>query len=330
MKTKVIQTSNLDPWHNLALEEYLLNEVDRNECVLYLWQNQNTVVIGKNQNPWRECRTELLEKEGGKLARRSSGGGAVFHDIGNLNFSFLVDRELYDIHKQLRVILTALDKLGIKAEFSGRNDLVVDGKKFSGNAFSYRKSSALHHGTILISVDLEKMTRYLQISKEKIQSKGIKSVQSRVVNLIEYAPDLNVKKMKEALIQAFSEIYTKPVGIFTEEEYVDPDILKPFYEKYASWEWRYGESPKFDIEMKTRFQWGGLEICLQLVRGHIQKAWVYSDAMDEAFIEMLPKVFEGNPFQSGLIADALYNMDVENERKQMAADIADWIRNKEF
>jgi len=330
MKTKVICTSNLDPWHNLALEEYLLNDVKKNECILYLWQNQNTVVIGKNQNPWQECRTELLEMEGGKLARRSSGGGAVYHDTGNLNFSFLVDREFFDIHKQLRVILTALHGLGIEGEFSGRNDLVIEGRKFSGNAFCYRKASALHHGTILVCADMEKMTRYLQVSKEKIQSKGIQSVRSRVVNLVEYAPNLDIDKMKRALIQAFREVYGRVDEVLNEEEYIDEEKLKPLYEKYASWEWRYGESPKFDIEMKTRFPWGGLEIDLQLVHGRIQKVWIYSDAMDEAFIDMLPRVFEGCPFQSYAISKALYNIDADEDRKKMAADIANWIKGKEF
>ena len=330
MKTKIIYTSSLDPWHNLALEEYLLTGVKQNECILYLWQNQNTVVIGKNQNAWQECRTELLEREGGKLARRSSGGGAVFHDTGNLNFSFLVDRNFYDVHKQLRVILKAVEKLGIKAEFSGRNDLVVDDKKFSGNAFSVRKTSALHHGTILVSADMEKMTRYLQVSKEKIQSKGIQSVRSRVVNLIEYAPNLNIEKTKEAVVQAFSEMYGKPDGIFNEEEYVDPLKLEPLIKKYASWEWRYGESPKFDIELKTRFSWGGLDLYLRLVHGRIEKAWVYSDAMDEVFIEMLPKTLEGCLFKSQSISSALYGMDVDDAKRLMIIDIANWIESKNF
>lgn len=330
MRSKIIYTSSLDPWHNLALEEYLLNSIKKDECILYLWQNQNTVVIGKNQNAWQECRTELLEREGGKLARRSSGGGAVFHDTGNLNFSFLVDREFYDVHKQLEVILRAVEKLGIKAMFSGRNDLVVEGKKFSGNAFSYRKTSALHHGTILVSADMEKMTRYLQVSKEKIQSKGIQSVRSRVVNLIEYAPDLDIEKTKGAIVEAFIDLYGEPDGVFDEEEYVDPVKLEPLIEKYASWEWRYGESPKFDIELKTRFSWGGLDLYLRLVHGRIEKAWVYSDAMDEGFIEMLPKILEGCLFTTRSIFNALNSMDVDDNKKSMVKDIANWIKSKNF
>lgn len=134
-KPEIIYSQSFNPWYNLALEEYLLNGVSDNEVILYLWQNDNTVVVGRNQNAWKECRCKLLEEEGGKLARRLSGGGAVYHDLGNLNFTFLMKDSLYDLKHQLNVILNAVKMAGIEAEFSGRNDLVVQGKKFSGNAF---------------------------------------------------------------------------------------------------------------------------------------------------------------------------------------------------
>ena len=330
MNTRIVLTSNLDPWRNLAMEEYLLDNVKQNECILYLWQNQNTVVIGKNQNAWKECRTELLEQEGGKLARRSSGGGAVFHDTGNLNFSFLVDRQFYDVHKQLEVILKAVEKLGIKAVFSGRNDLTVEGRKFSGNAFCFRKKSALHHGTILISADMEKMTRYLQVPKEKIRSKGIESVRSRVVNLTEYNPNIDVPIMIDTLIQSFKEVYGETSDIRYGEEGIDQAVLNELHNKYDSWEWRFGESPKFDIEFDTRFSWGGIQLCLRLEQGRIVKAFVYSDAMDEAFIEMIPGILEGCIFNSKKMAQVLLSADVVGERTNMVRDIANWISSKGF
>ncbi|MGI6707213.1 MAG: lipoate--protein ligase [Clostridia bacterium] len=330
LKTRIVHTQNVDPWRNLAKEEYLLDHVEKGECILYLWQNQNTVVIGKNQNPWRECSTELLEEEGGKLARRLSGGGAVFHDLGNLNFTFVVDRQAYDLHRQLEVILSAVRKAGIPAEFSGRNDLVAGGRKFSGNAFCFRKNSAYHHGTIMVSADLEKLTRYLQVSREKMQSKGVQSVQSRVVNLSEYQPSLTINGMVELLIESFREIYGGNPPISYDEEGMDVAALDRLYEKYASWEWRYGESPKFDIHLETRFPWGGIELGLNLKNGRVEKASVYSDAMDEEFIGMLPDALKGSAFHTHSLAEAVRRTSDDPSHKQMIKDIAQWLENKEF
>ena len=164
-KLKLYRGQSFDPFFNLAVEEYLLQNTDEGCCTLYLWQNQNTVVIGRNQNAFKECRTTLLEDEGGKLARRLSGGGAVFHDLGNLNFTFLVPTADYDLDKQLKVIELACEKLGVKVERSGRNDILADGRKFSGNAFYKNGPRAYHHGTLMVDVDREKMGRYLNPSK---------------------------------------------------------------------------------------------------------------------------------------------------------------------
>jgi len=328
--TKIIRTRTLDPWWNLAVEEYLLDRVGENECILYLWQNQNTVVIGKNQNAWRECRTELLEKEGGKLARRLSGGGAVFHDTGNLNFTFLMNKGNYNLEKQVSVILKAVQKVDIKAEMSGRNDLTVDGKKFSGNAFCFRKSNAYHHGTILVSADMEKMTRYLQVSKEKIKSKGIESVQSRVVNLASLNTSLTIDKMADAVAEAFKEVYGGSAEFIEGVEDFDQNVLKGLYEKYSSWDWRYGQTPKFDIEMENRFPWGGIELGLKLEKGRIQSAFVYSDAMDEAFISMIPDVLKDCEFKSSAIYERIKAMNVSDDRRQFVEDIANWLLSKGF
>lgn len=329
-KARIIRTKTLDPWWNLSVEEYLLDTVGDKECILYLWQNQNTVVIGKNQNAWRECRTELLEKEGGKLARRLSGGGAVFHDTGNLNFTFIMSKDNYNLEKQLDVILSAVKSLDIPAEKSGRNDLTVEGRKFSGNAFCFRKSSAYHHGTVLVSADMDKLTRYLQVSREKIRSKGIKSVISRVVNLSEYKPDLTIEVMADAIENGFKKVYgINPLKTNGTED-MDQEVLKKLYEKYSSWEWRYGEAPKFDIDLDKRFSWGEIQIGLQLEKGRVKKAHVYSDAMDEEFIGMIPEVLNGKIFNSRVLAQGIRGMEVQGEREGLVRDIAEWIEEKGF
>ena len=197
------ESGSFDPFLNLAMEQHLLETVASGCCLLYLWQNENTVVIGKNQNPWAECRASLLEEEGGHLARRLSGGGAVFHDLGNLNFTFLVPTTDYDLQKQQRVLLEACRSFGIPAELSGRNDLTADGRKFSGNAFYHNGPRSYHHGTLLVDVDGAKLQRYLTPTKAKLETKGVPSVRSRVVNLKELCPTIPIDSLKRALVAAF-------------------------------------------------------------------------------------------------------------------------------
>ena len=183
-----LETDNTYPYRNLAMEEYMTAHVPDGTCILFLWQNRHTVVIGKNQNCWKECRVNFLEEEGGYLVRRLSGGGAVFHDLGNLNFTFIVRKPDYDVDRQLQVILEAVRMLGIQAEKTGRNDITVEGRKFSGNAFYQSGDCCYHHGTLLIHADKDNMSRYLNVPREKLASKGVSSVKSRVANLDEFCP----------------------------------------------------------------------------------------------------------------------------------------------
>ncbi|RCX11243.1 lipoate-protein ligase [Anaerobacterium chartisolvens] len=325
-----IRSEDVNPWRNLALEEYLLESVEKGSCILYLWQNHNTVVIGKNQNPWRECRTELLERECGHLARRLSGGGAVFHDAGNLNFTFLMHKEDYDLKRQVSVILEAVKKMGICAEKTGRNDITVDGRKFSGNAFCFRKFNAYHHGTILVSADMEKMGRYLQVSAEKMNSKGVKSVQARVANLTDFNKLLTIEKMAGAMLEAFEEEYRGNGLEILDNNSFDQKKLDELYNKYSSWEWRYGEAPCFDMDVDTRFPWGGVELALKLERGIVSSATVYSDAMDADFIAMLPGALQGSVFSSSALADRISALEGDEEQRKMLEDMAKWIEAKEF
>ncbi|NLK07751.1 MAG: lipoate--protein ligase [Firmicutes bacterium] len=328
----VVLSNSVDPWYNLAWEEMLLVGTKQKGTILYLWQNQNTVVIGRNQNAWKECRHELLAEEGGKLARRLSGGGAVYHDLGNLNFTFITSRKAYNLDKQLQVILNAAASLGIPAEFSGRNDILAQGRKFSGNAFYKHGDRAYHHGTILIAADFDKMGRYLQVSKEKMATKGISSVQSRVVNLSELNPGVDVESMKQALVASFKELYT-PLGdevAFHDNLEQEYPVLKGLYEKYASWEWRFGQTPAFDLSLEHRFPWGGIELGLKLAGGKIEQATIFSDAMEPHLILALGPAMEGRALEKNALQaalDGLNNLpDLDTENAQhIIQDIADWL-----
>lgn len=286
MRLLVCESPSADPHYNLALEESLLAKAG-DAVILYLWQNQNTVVIGRNQNPWKECRTALLNQEGGHLARRLSGGGAVFHDLGNLNFTFLMPQPLYDLDKQLLVICEAVRSFGIKAERSGRNDVLANGRKFSGNAFYKNGKQAYHHGTLLVDADMGKMGRYLNPSKAKLAAKGVDSVRSRVGNLKELNPEITIDALKAALKTAFSTIYGGAV-----EEI--PPVCDPALEgHYRSWEWNFGQKLPFTFEWEDRLSFGCVRIEAKVENGVIAQAKVYTDAMDWQLPEKMEAALTG-------------------------------------
>ena len=289
------ESSCLDPYRNLAVEQVLLESVEEGQCILYLWQNENTVVIGRNQNPWKECATSLLAEEGGRLARRLSGGGAVFHDLGNLNFTFLIPQEDFDTNRQLQVIQTALKGLGVEAEISGRNDLTAQGHKFSGNAYYKNGIQAYHHGTLLVHADMEKLSRYLTPSKAKLQSKGVDSVRSRVVNLQSLNPQITLEGLKEALAKAFSQVYGHPVNILPASE-LDQSRVAELTERNRSWDWNFGQKLPFTMECQDRFPWGNVQLQLQIQHGTIQTVQVWTDAMDFRLAPKLQQALTGCTF----------------------------------
>ena len=307
MKLSYILSDQTNPYKNIALEEFLLWNVEKDECILYLWQNRHTVVIGINQNPWKEAHVKELEQDGGFLARRMSGGGAVFHDLGNLNFTFLVREEDYDVGRQLDVIIRAVAKFGIHAERSGRNDILTDGKKFSGNAFFNSHGYCYHHGTLLLDADMSNLSRYLNVSHTKLQSKGVDSVRSRVVNLKDLAPGIAVGSLQPALIEAFGEVYGGIPQVLPVERLNQEEIRK--YEvKFASWEWRLGRKLSFTTEYRSRFAWGDLTLQFCVEGGVVKDAVAYSDGMDTNFIQAIGDTLVGVVFSSSEIKTRLLHL----------------------
>lgn len=300
----IYNAQGTDPHENLAAEKALMDAMAPGEAMLYLWQNLNTVVIGKNQNPWLECRTSLLEEEGGKLARRLSGGGAVYHDLGNLNFTFLMCKEDYDLDRQIAVIQTACALAGIHAEKSGRNDLLADGRKISGNAFYQDKVHAYHHGTLMVDVDKEKLGRYLSPPKAKLQAKGVASVRSRVVNLKELSPGLTIDGMRKNMEQAFQQVYGMTAQAFVPDGGMLSEIAG-LKEIYGSWDYLYGSPLSFTFSCEEKFDWGYMQLQLDAKNGFITDAGINTDAMDWTLPDLIIRALKGCRFDTDSMIYAL-------------------------
>ena len=291
-KLKYYITDCKDPYRNLAAELFLTETAGEGECILFLWQNRNTVVIGRNQNAWQECRISSLEEDGAHLARRLSGGGAVFHDDGNLNFTFCMRSEEYDLRRQQRVIVEACRMLGISAEISGRNDLLTEGRKFSGNSFYSHQGRSFHNGTLLLNADMTRLGKYLSPSKTKLSSKGVKSVRSRVINLCELKPELTAEDMEQAMVTAFEKVY----GLSAEKcsmEALECEELSRHHEHFASWEWNYGRNIPFTASCSRRFGWGEVTLQFSVDNGIVNDAAVWTDALDADFSAPLAQAFKG-------------------------------------
>ncbi len=322
-RLEIYIADSFDPYENLAVEKQLLDTVTEDCCRLYLWQNENTVVIGRNQNPWTECRCTLLSEEGGRLARRLSGGGAVFHDLGNLNFTFLCHEKNYDLSRQMQVIQAACALAGIETQLSGRNDILADGRKFSGNAFYNSGGKSYHHGTLMVCADTEKMQRYLTPSKAKLEAKGVKSVRSRVVNLRDLSPSLTCEEMKQHMIHAFGEVYGLKPDILGKISVKD---ISETAEKYASWDYLYGKSAPFTFSCSGSYSWGQIELQLQLKNAVITSARVYTDSMDWTLAD---KLQEALPL-CHLHAEEIERVLAASLPAQIAGDITQLLRNQEI
>jgi len=305
-----------DGWLNLARDGYFLENNKKDDVILYFYVNKNAVIIGRNQNAWKECSIANMDADGVQLVRRHSGGGAVFHDNGNLNFSFITDEKHYDLNRQMRVILNAVSKLGLKAELSGRNDITVDGKKFSGNAFSLAKGNRSHHGTILVNADLTKLSNYLCVSKEKMRSKGIDSVRARVCNLCELSSGLTVEAMRRLVIESFIEEY----GAASEYVFDGTALaeVEERRERLASWEWRFGKTPQFDFETDKRFSFGDTQIYFNSRNGVIRETKVYSDCLDTELTTEIENALTGVHFRKEEIKAALSKMKDQNIAAELA------------
>ena len=294
-RLQVIISPQYDPFLNRAVEQYLTEHQEEGVVTLYLWKNRQTVVIGYNQNPYAECNVKLLLDEGGHLMRRGTGGGAVYHDLGNINFSFIADKSLYDVKKQLSVIQDALLSYGLQTEISGRNDLTCQGRKFSGNAFAKGQSNDLHHGTILIKTDGAMMQRYLIVDKAKLMKNGVKSVASRVINLSELVPELTSENIKQPLIASFEKIYGGKADILDFDTLIKNKEVQSIRHEISSHVFLFGRWEQFKTSKKARFAWGGVEIALQIDEANavIKDIQIASDCLEPEAIQRAEVLLRG-------------------------------------
>ncbi|ASI22589.1 TPA: lipoate--protein ligase A [Aeromonas salmonicida] len=330
---RLLVSDSHDPLFNLAVEECIFRQMDPNQRVLFLWRNANTVVIGRAQNPWKECNTRRMEEDGVTLARRSSGGGAVFHDLGNSCFTFMAGKPGYDKSISTAIALDALKLLGVSAFASGRNDLLVatqDGdRKVSGSAYRETHDRGFHHGTLLLDADLSRLANYLNPDPKKLAAKGISSVRSRVANLCELLPGIEHQQVSHALIEAFFAHY----GARVSPEHISPTQLPDLpgfadtFARQRSWEWNFGHAPAFTHQLDERFDWGGVELHFDVEKGVIGRAQIFSDSLDPAPLDALAQRLVGVAYRSDAIAALFGQLKADFPARQAELDaLAGWLQ----
>lgn len=286
-----IKSNSLNPYHNLALEQVLFDYVTDKNFIVYLWRNDNTVVIGRHQNAFFECNVELLENDGGYLARRLTGGGAVYHDKGNVNFTFLASKENYSVKENFDIICKAIKNYGIQAKTSGRNDILADGYKFSGNAFMQKKDVMCHHGTILIDVNIDKLNKYLITPNKKVNEsniKEVKSVPSRVINLKKLNPKINEDNLQENILKAIKETYSEAADIkIMEVQDIDQDKLFEMMQFFEDPEFKFKKKRKYNKVLSGKFAWGQVQIGIILDSDYIMDANIFTDSITLTSTEQL-------------------------------------------
>ncbi|MCP1449951.1 lipoate--protein ligase [Priestia megaterium] len=304
---------NYDPRINLAIEEYALKHLDINETYLLFYINEPSIIIGKNQNTIEEINTKYVEDQQIHVVRRLSGGGAVYHDKGNLNFSFITKDDGNSFHnfkKFTEPVVEALKKLGVNAELSGRNDLMAEGRKISGNAQFSTKGRMFSHGTLLFDSEIENVVSALRVKKDKIESKGIKSIRNRVANISEFLEQkVTVEEFREMLLRY---IFDGEENI-TEYKLTEKDwetIHQISKERYQSWDWNYGKSPKFNLQHSHRFPVGQIDVRLEVNKGKIDACTIYGDFFGVGDVREVQEKLTGVRYEKASIEQALEDIDI--------------------
>lgn len=309
-----LESPSTDPFFNLALEQHLFDTVGRSQAIFMLWQNDNTIVVGRHQNTVEEVNADFVRDHNVSVVRRLSGGGAVYHDLGNLNFTFIADAGAglsLDLRLFCRPVAQALGELGVVAKVSGRNDITIDGQKFSGNAQYKKNGRVMHHGTIMFDSDLDIMGQALKVAPEKIASKGVKSVRALVTNVHTHLlGDVTLEEFKNTLIRSIFGTDAPERYVLTEEDIIAVNALRE--SRYATWEWNYGQSPQYDLRKERRIEGvGKVEFYLRVKEGCLAGIEVYGDFFGEGETQELTAALLGCPMEENALLSALKTVDVE-------------------
>lgn len=309
---KYIVNKSNNPAYNIALEAYAFRELLSEDEIFILWINEPAIIIGKHQNTIQEINKEYIDAHGIHVARRLSGGGAVYHDLNNLNYTIISNKSeegAFDFKTFSQPVIETLADLGVKAEFTGRNDLEINGKKFCGNAQAYYKGRMMHHGCLLFDVDMTVLGDALKVSKDKIESKGIKSVRARVTNILDELPEkITVNEFSDKILAKMKETYPDMTEyILSEDELAK--IQKSADEQFGNWDWVYGKAPEYTIERNVRYPAGKINTFANVEKSIIKNIKIYGDFFGIKDVQDIEELLVGTRYENKDVLEKLKTID---------------------
>ncbi|GAB6681193.1 lipoate--protein ligase [Streptococcus uberis] len=309
---KYIVNKSNNPAYNIALEAYAFRELLSEDEIFILWINEPAIIIGKHQNTIQEINKEYIDANGIHVARRLSGGGAVYHDLNNLNYTIISNKSeegAFDFKTFSQPVIETLADLGVKAEFTGRNDLEINGKKFCGNAQAYYKGRMMHHGCLLFDVDMTVLGDALKVSKDKIESKGIKSVRARVTNIIDELPEkITVNEFSDKILAKMKETYPDMTEyVLSEDELAK--IQKSADEQFGNWDWVYGKAPEYTIERNVRYPAGKINTFANVEKSIIKNIKIYGDFFGIKDVQDIEELLVGTRYENKDVLEKLKTID---------------------
>ncbi|HEN0833593.1 TPA: lipoate--protein ligase [Streptococcus agalactiae] len=318
----IVNTSN-DPAYNVALEAYAFQKLTDIDEIFILWINEPAIIIGRHQNTIQEINKEFINKNGIHVVRRLSGGGAVYHDLNNLNYTIISNNTqegAFDFQTFSKPVIDTLAKLGVKAEFTGRNDLEINGQKFAGNAQAYYKGRMMHHGCLLFDVDMSVLGQALKVSKDKIESKGIKSVRARVTNIVDHLSDkITVQEFSDAILAQMKEEYPEmDEYVLSDAELSEIQAMRD--NQFATWDWTYGKAPEYTIERGVRYPAGKITTYANVENSTIKSVKIFGDFFGVKPVDDIEKMLEGVRYDYKDVLAALKTVDTSQYFSRMTPE----------